>query len=167
MVADYVPIVFLFFIDLFGALVRSLIPWLQDRAANEKTMRELDLIPKDKLSIDQVAFIEKNSKPLNFAGRYVFTTIVGLVATLTITIGAFSLLLPTLPENLTMAVALVMAPGIFLQGYGGTSFSNQLLKSKDNTKDIEKKAMISEIQNVGIVARAERTAATSSQAPTK
>lgn len=158
MVADYVPIVFLFFIDLFGALLRSIYPWLQERAANEKTMRELDLIPKDKLTAEQLAFIEKNSKPLNFAGRYVFTTLVGIIATITITVASFSVIVTQLPDNLTMITAGVMAPGIFLMGWGGTSFANQLLRSKDDSKDTEKKAMITEIQKVGIAARAERAA---------
>jgi hypothetical protein len=165
MAADYAPVVLLFLIDLAGALMRSIFPWLQDRAANERTMRELDLIPKDKLTEEQVAFIEKNSKPLNFAGRYIFTTVVGLIATITITVGSFSMVLASIPDDVTITAATLMAPGIFLMGWGGTSISNQLLKSKDATKDTDKKLMIAEIQEVGRVARLD--AAHSSSRTTK
>ena len=149
MAVDYTPIVFLFLVDLAGALLRSIYPWLQARAANEQTMRELDKIPKDKLTPEQIKFIEDNSKPLNFAGRYVFTTIVSLIATITITIGSFSLITAQLPQDLTMTTAYLMATGIFIMGWGGTDISNQLLRSKSNQKDIDKKATIAEIQQAG------------------
>lgn len=152
---DYLPPIFLFFVNLGGALLAAVYPWLQARAAMEKTMRELELIPKDKLTPEQLLFIEQNNKPLNFAGRYVFTTIVGLVATITITVGSFASIAASLPQDLTMIVAGTMAPGIFIMGWGGTALSNQFLRSKDDTKDIEKKAMIQEIKDVGVVARVE------------
>ena len=139
-------ILIIFAADLLGGVLRSVYPWLQQKQADEATLRALQLIPESQLTDEQKAFIKQMEQPLNFRKYYLFSTIVGLIGTLTLTIGSFALLTTQLPENFSIAGALIFAPTAFLSGWGGSSFSNQLLSSKTGgTEATGNKAMVTAI----------------------
>ena len=138
-------ILIIFVADLLGGVLRSAYPWLQQKQADEATLRSLQLIPETQLTEEQKIFIKQMEQPLNFRKYYLFTTVVGLIGTLTLTIGSFALLMTQLPENFGTAGALIFAPTAFLSGWGGSSFSNQLLSSKSGTASATNSAMVTSI----------------------
>lgn len=146
---EITAILIIFAADLLGGVLRSAYPWLQQKQADEATLRALQLIPTEKLTEEQKAFIRQMEQPLNFRKYYLFSTVVGLIGTLTLTIGSFALLMTQLPENFGVAGALIFAPTAFLSGWGGSSFSNQLMSSKNGTNSAAGQAMVTSILSKG------------------
>lgn len=139
---DIYPLIIVFLADLAGALGRAVYPWLQQKKANEDLLRVLDMVPPEKLTAEQRMQIAEITQPLNFRRYYLFTTAVGLIGTLIVTVGSISLLITTLPENFGVAAAVLAIPMVFMSGWGGGSFSNQLLSSKSGTADAINRATV-------------------------
>lgn len=127
---DNFALAIIFLSILGGAIARAVYPFMQHQKENEDTLRALSVIPPDKLTPEQKQFLEDMAKPINFHKFYMFTAILGLAGSLSITLGSFSVLATHLPQNLTIDIAYGFIPTAVLTGWGGGSISNQLLSSK-------------------------------------
>lgn len=129
MAAEASALAVVFLALLAGGLARTIYPFIQEQKNREERLRLLDSLPADKLTEEDKLFIENSNKPINFLKYYKYTALLGLGATIAITLTTFTVSLNTLPSDTSFNIALGLFPVFLITGWGGNGISNQLIKS--------------------------------------
>lgn len=138
MAVEISALVIVFLALAAGGLARAVYPFIQEQKNREERLKILDLLPPDKLTDDDKAFLTSANKPLNFLRYYKYTALLGIGGTLAVTLTSFTVALSSLPTNASFTVALSMVPVFLVTGWGGGGLSNQLIKSGTSTSNVQK-----------------------------
>jgi hypothetical protein len=145
MVVEFSSMAVAFFSLLGGSLGRAAYPFLQERKNKEDEVRALQDIPEDQLTPEEKQLIENFNKPLNFLKYYKYTAIIGVGASIMISLSSLVSATQNLPSGDSLNLAVGLIPVWLLTGWGGGDISNQLIKSGTSTATTVKKAVLSRL----------------------